>query len=920
MFRLNQHFKLVHSSFNQYLNLSGNTLSTTIAQYKSLQTPFTNVSLLPNYYGVCQSHIYDCKNALVTLQELVIQPLDLFYKNLNSIYTENLDEFHNMQTSVMETKSKLERAKEKYIESARLLASIDQSGDPDKETMLKALALKDNNEKIYQYEVSQANNLFNMYNKKHNNMFIKLKSNEESRIAFIKDVMTKFAKSMTEIEAAFNNYSKNVKNILENVNIEKDMEIIKKEFHFSLYGERFQKEEFEVYNPKKDQGVPIKKIQESGGQVPFPSLISSKALLSSQDDFLTLFINRLFEEKEVEVQQIGQIMELLYMNEEFSKEFIDYFFSTKKTSFYIFYNLNNLQHLANIFNAISFNFEKKKELYDINFALIFIAEKTYCWLKEKNEKIFLCALLSQNKFYGSNAFWNSLIEFKLARKLEEHLAHLMKIDIVKSNDEGEKKNFFSKQFSSLKNVIKGAIKKDLSSTDKSKQSLLEEVQISKQIKNYKQLPEYKKPFLDQFAANELHIILKEFIIHICNFNFSNEKAIDLIIEISNKYKLPNEKMNYYVANISAWLNSSKRHLSGDERENSLNDKIQNLKQKRYDLINVKFPITDTASMKKEQKKIILVHTSKYLSLSNIIPIISLERFMYTKARMKIFKEVLKKENLSLQNRLNTWKCILNITLIKKEYPDYKGIVSKLEEPQALQSGVLDIIKMDVKRTSFAEKEDEYKEMLTNILKAIAYCKPKLNYCQGMNFITSFLLQLTQNESQTFYLMMGIIEKTEFASMFIEDLSKLKSFFFIFERLIAILIPEAFYSMKISNVNVNCFSPAWFITLFTNACTIVDINNPPKVVLRIWDIFFLKGWKGLIATGLAIIKRFEEKIKALQYDQILHFLLSDVIKSDFFKNEKYELFIKEMKSIKINKKLIADLGAEYTFELKENQIK
>ena len=40
----------------------------------------------------------------------------------------------------------------------------------------------------------------------------------------------------------------------------------------------------------------------------------------------------------------------------------------------------------------------------------------------------------------------------------------------------------------------------------------------------------------------------------------------------------------------------------------------------------------------------------------------------------------------------------------------------------------------------------------------------------------------------------------------------------------------------------------------------------------------------------------------------------------FANLKYELFIKEMKSIKINKKLIADLGAEYTFELKEKKIK
>ena len=36
----------------------------------------------------------------------------------------------------------------------------------------------------------------------------------------------------------------------------------------------------------------------------------------------------------------------------------------------------------------------------------------------------------------------------------------------------------------------------------------------------------------------------------------------------------------------------------------------------------------------------------------------------------------------------------------------------------MQSGVLDIIKMDVKRTSFAEKEDEYKEMLTNIFEEL----------------------------------------------------------------------------------------------------------------------------------------------------------------------------------------------------------
>ena len=238
----------------------------------------------------------------------------------------------------------------------------------------------------------------------------------------------------------------------------------------------------------------------------------------------------------------------------------------------------------------------------------------------------------------------------------------------------------------------------------------------------------------------------------------------------------------------------------------------------------------------------------------------------------------------------------------------------------MPSTITGLIKMDVKRTSFAKNEPEMKAMLTSVLNAIALAKPTINYCQGMNFISSFLLQLTNDEKETFYFMMGIIDNTEFASMFIEDLSKLKSFFFLFERLIAIYIPEAFYALKSANVNVNTFSPAWFITLFTNACTIVDINDPPKVVLKIWDVFFLKGWKGLIATGLVIIKRFQERIKVLKYDEILHFLLSVVIKSDFFKNEKYDLFISSFKEIKITKKMVADLETEYTFELKENTIK
>ena len=46
------------------------------------------------------------------------------------------------------------------------------------------------------------------------------------------------------------------------------------------------------------------------------------------------------------------------------------------------------------------------------------------------------------------------------------------------------------------------------------------------------MPDIKKPYLDQFAISEIETILREYIAHICNFNFSNENSIDIVINIA----------------------------------------------------------------------------------------------------------------------------------------------------------------------------------------------------------------------------------------------------------------------------------------------------------------------------------------------------------------------------------------------------
>ena len=59
----------------------------------------------------------------------------------------------------------------------------------------------------------------------------------------------------------------------------------------------------------------------------------------------------------------------------------------------------------------------------------------------------------------------------------------------------------------------------------------------------------------------------------------------------------------------------------------------------------------------------------------------------------------------------------------------------------------------------------------------------------MNYIATFLLHITETEEEAFYLMLGLFDNTDFREIFLNDLAKLKQFFYVFERLINIYLPE-----------------------------------------------------------------------------------------------------------------------------------
>ena len=867
------------------------------------------INLLYNTYN---STVLKIRELLLNFNEIIIKPLDIFYQNMSGIYTEILDEFHNMSVSIFATKQKLERTKEKYYELSKSVDQMLNEENINNDYFIKIKSQRDNACQVYQYEVNQTNQLFNIYNQQYRNLNQKLLANEESRMFFIKDVLNKSAFYINDYQKLQIELIENIKSLNGKININNEIERLKKEFKFSIYGERFMKEDFKPYISLNNNNSNINNYQIIDNK------FDNNLELNSENSFLSSFIKQICSDKEVDISYISKIMELIYEDNIFAKEFIDYFISIKKSPFFILSNMNNLQHLSNILNSISLNIDKSNEnIYVVNFAIIFLSQKTYCYFPNKKEKFYLCALLSQNKFYSTKTFWGELIEYKLIKKLEERLEHLMKIDIIKPQEESSTQKIM-KGFFNLKSSIYDAL--NLEENNTNQKFLLEQIGLSKKISGYKKLPDYKKPYLDQFSQNEIHIILKEFIIHTSNFNLKNEDVINMIIEIATKFKLSNEKISYYASTIEAWNYSIKKKLPHYLKNPLINIKIKDIKEKRIDLILSKFPIKNKISdMKNEQKLLIIIQIAKFLPLNNQINIFLISKYIYNNARKEIFKEFLDRKNLSLDKEIKIWYCLLKITDIKKKY-NYKEIIEKInKENNLIPNNVLEIINLDVKRTFFKENIEKNREILSNILKTIAYVKPKLNYCQGMNFIASFLFQLLDDEIETFYLMISIIDHTEFSIIFMEDLQKLKTFFFIFDQLINIYVPEVYHVFKNNNVTVDFFCPPWFLTLFTNTLNSIDKENPPKVILKIWDDFFLKGWKALMITGLSIIKNFENELIQLKYDQILHFLINNILKSEFFQNDFYEEYLRlSRKELKLSKKIILNLTALYQFEKKEKK--
>ena len=890
--------------------------------FKENHTTTYNISFT-NFYQDFKSYLGKIKELFLSIDKNISNKISEFTLNNQSINEETTTKLYTMLVQLHENKLKLEKYKHNYFDACKSAMEQEKKikgKNNFKDIISKYETISENQKQAYKEELAKYNRILDENEEQYQIVMNNYLKEYQNKLKFLLEMMGKFIEIGKNYGETHRDILVKIERFIQFINIKRDTEYFLKDVNFINENKRrFLNEQFldyEIFKKNIEKNHNDKEFNRSfsGDNSINLNLSNLGYNISYEKSLKILQLGKYNDEKIViegeENKKIDNyIVELLESEKELSREkyifllqyvdnnnpnitnFMDLLINHYKAKQFVqIKNLENLKILSKIICLIvscSFN---NKQIFDVCFLVMFVSEKTIYFHKDNINKFYLCKILPNRTVFSSINFWAELINVHI-----KMLADVLTRKEIENREKIKESNKNGGMFSKVKNIFGN--KKDL-----------ENQRIENEIL-YGQIYDEKLP-------NYCVKVLNEYLYHFSNFNLEHNEANELIVDMQSKYKFDYSFLTYFMAE----LNSNLCITNTNKNENFLEQK----EKKEKNNINKKIDYNQLY-INRMEKKIskhitdltmrIIIHSIKYLDLEELPALFAANKIYNKTLTRLVYKNLLIKlsKELEITKHILIWKILLNYSEISTKY-NYEEIKEKISlNPKIINNR--DTIEMDCIRTTFDTNNDLNQIKIGNILKALEYTLPKINYSQGMNYIAAFLLSITNNEEESFYLFLSLLISTEYGKLFEKDLEKLQKYFYVFDRLISILLPELHYHFKENNISSTHFLTPWLITLFTHIFNTIKDRNNPLILLRIFDLFIFSGWKSIIKIGITLLKNYELKLMNLTSEELLSYLLNNICKNVFFQNEYYDNLMTILINFKINSYLITNVENEY--ELKES---
>ena len=345
------------------------------------------------------------------------------------------------------------------------------------------------------------------------------------------------------------------------------------------------------------------------------------------------------------------------------------------------------------------------------------------------------------------------------------------------------------------------------------------------------------------------------------------------------------------------------------------------KNKNKNEKNIKFETTQIKNLQylfgKNNKKI-YISIITYLEYKDIISLRTSNKCFYSVLNSKITLKIYALKGLihTPENRLLFYNSCINIkklfNSLKKELIDYKiesniynnilKIAEESKDSNKKYLHVCDEISRDINRTFYTTKfvEGNGKKMLFNILKALAFIRPEIGYCQGMNFIAGALINLIDNEEKCFWIFLSFIDNFEMNFLYLKNMPDYSIRVYQLKFYIKEYFPDLALHFKKNQINPDIFFSKWILTIFSNYLSF-------DILYNVWDVFILDKWKALFKFCLMILNSMKDKLINMDLITFSKFIKDNKNNSSLIN---FEEFSKHYKDYKITNRQLNELREDF----------